>query len=113
MCVPAFKACFAAMAFAILMAGSGSVLAGENCTCRFKGQSFALDSCVCLSTSEGPRMACCGYVLNNTSWNFTKKLCPVAESSPSMTKQSLAAWNDNGQPDDFPSTRYRMSGAIR
>lgn len=113
MCVPAFKTCFAALAFAIFMLSSGIAFAGESCTCRFKGQSFAIDSCVCLSTSEGPRMACCGYVLNNTSWNFTKKLCPVAEGSPSMTNQSPTAWSEKTQSDDILLARHAASGAAR
>jgi len=112
MSVPAAKACFAAIAFAMFVASSAVALAGPSCTCRFKGESYAIDSCVCLSTSEGPRLACYGFVLNNTSWNFTKKLCPVAEGSPSMTNQSLAAWSEKAPSDDILSVRYATSGAV-
>jgi hypothetical protein len=96
----------------MFVASSAVALAGPSCTCRFKGESYAIDSCVCLSTSEGPRLACCGFVLNNTSWNFTKKLCPVAEGSPSMTNQSLAAWSEKAPSDDILSVRYATSGAV-
>ena len=29
-------------------------------------------------TPSGPRMACCDRVLNNTSWTFTSRSCPMA-----------------------------------
>ena len=69
--------------------------ADSNCTCRYKGQSYALESCICLSTSAGPRLACCGMGLNNTSWNFTDQHCPVVERP--ARNQSLAAWFDKPQ----------------
>lgn len=57
---------------------TGTAQAGPECTCRFAGQSFQLKSCACITTSAGPRIACCGMVLNNTSWTFTQKACPLA-----------------------------------
>ena len=53
--------------------------AGPSCTCRYAGQSFQVNSCVCITTSAlGPQVACCGMVVNNTSWTFTKNACPSA-----------------------------------
>ena len=47
-----------------------------NCFCRAQGRTFAIGETTCLSTSEGPRVAECGMVLNNTSWQFTARPCP-------------------------------------
>ena len=47
-----------------------------NCYCRAQGKTFAVGEIACLRTSEGPRVAECGMVLNNTSWQFTARPCP-------------------------------------
>ena len=47
-----------------------------ECFCRAQGTTFALGETTCLRTSEGPRIAECGMVLNNTSWRFTQRPCP-------------------------------------
>lgn len=96
----ALKAVFAIAAFAASLGIASAAFAGPNCTCRYKGQAYALESCVCLTTSEGPRLACCGMVLNNTSWKFTEKHCPVVETEPPTINQSLAAWANKSRPGD-------------
>lgn len=63
---------------ALFVGSAGDVRAQTNCTCRYAGQSFALDTCVCITNSSGSRRACCGRVLNNTSWKFTNEACPIA-----------------------------------
>lgn len=50
-------------------------LPGLNCTCRYRGQDFQLGDRVCLNSPDGPQQAECGFVLNNTSWNFTGLSC--------------------------------------
>jgi hypothetical protein len=47
-----------------------------NCFCRAQGKTFAVGETACLRTGEGPRVAECGMVLNNTSWQFTARPCP-------------------------------------
>jgi|1186.fasta_scaffold569146_2 hypothetical protein len=47
-----------------------------ECFCRAQGTTFAVGQTACLRTSEGPRIAECGMVLNNTSWRFTQRPCP-------------------------------------
>jgi hypothetical protein len=47
-----------------------------NCYCRALGKTFAVGETACLRTGEGPRLAECGMVLNNTSWQFTGRTCP-------------------------------------
>lgn len=53
-----------------------------NCTCRYRGQDFQLGDRVCLNSPDGPQQAECGFVLNNTSWNFTGLSCAYS-SNPS------------------------------
>ena len=89
--VTVFRRCLAAAALVATLGAAALAYGEPNCTCRYKGQSYALDTCVCLSTSDGPRMACCGLVLNNTSWKFTKNRCPVVDDTRSSPNQSFAA----------------------
>ena len=47
-----------------------------DCTCRAQGRNFAVGESACLRTATGPRLALCGMVLNNTSWQLTERPCP-------------------------------------
>lgn len=47
-----------------------------DCTCRVEGRSIAVGATACLRTAEGPRVAECDMVLNNTSWRITARTCP-------------------------------------
>lgn len=47
-----------------------------ECICRAQGRTFTVGESACLRTASGPRMAQCGMVLNNTSWQFTERPCP-------------------------------------
>ena len=47
-----------------------------ECICRAQGRTFSVGESACLRTASGPRMAQCGMVLNNTSWQFTERPCP-------------------------------------
>ena len=49
-----------------------------DCTCRSQGRDYELGKSVCLSTPKGARIATCGMVLNNTSWQFTETPCTVS-----------------------------------
>jgi hypothetical protein len=49
---------------------------GPDCTCRVEGRSIAVGATACLRTAEGPRVAECAMVLNNTSWRITTRTCP-------------------------------------
>ena len=83
-----------ATAFALVglsIAVPGAVRGEPQCTCRYAGQSYALEACVCLATPGGARMACCGQVLNNSSWTFTGDGCPVAAAPADDQDQYRAA----------------------
>ena len=77
--------------------GVPSAVLGEiDCTCRYGGQRYDQNTCVCLMTSNGARLACCGKVLNNSSWKFSGDMCPIASvPSPEPATASPAS---GGEP---------------
>ncbi len=65
--------------FALVYAIPVESAAQAPCTCRSVGQSYAEGTCACLDRpGSGSEIACCGKVLNNTSWTFTGESCPIA-----------------------------------
>lgn len=79
-----------AIGFLILVSTAPAV-AGESiwlalghqnpeCTCRFKGDSVALGTKICLTTGNGSRLAECIMEQNVTSWKPGSEPCPVAQS---------------------------------
>lgn len=80
----------AALAAAFSVVVPDSTRGAPNCTCRYAGQSYALNTCVCIVMPDGARMACCGMVLNNTSWTFTRDGCPIASIPDRIPTQSIA-----------------------
>lgn len=67
------------MALAIFPATTAKSLAGGkiDCTCRFRGADYQLGDVVCLNGPNGPRLAQCQIVLNNTSWQRLETQCPL------------------------------------
>ncbi len=61
------------------MATSASVADERRCVCRYAGAYYNEGDCVCMSTSAGNRLACCGHVLNNASWSFVSDSCHVSQ----------------------------------
>ena len=47
------------------------------CTCRFKGQDIPVGQTMCLDLPNGPVLAQCGRVLNNTAWKTLQQGCPT------------------------------------
>lgn len=69
----------------LLVAGLAALPAGQaaaDCTCRAQGREFDLGQTVCLAGPKGPRLATCGMVLNNTSWQFTETPCAMSAAPP-------------------------------
>ena len=69
----------ATFAIVALIAASDASLA--DCTCRSQGRDYELGKSVCLQTPKGARIAICGMVLNNTSWQFSDTPCVISETS--------------------------------
>jgi hypothetical protein len=65
----------------IVLAGDAAATAARaECTCRARGQAFELGQSTCLATPRGARIATCGMVLNNTSWQFSDTPCVVSDT---------------------------------
>jgi hypothetical protein len=65
----------------MVLAGDAALTAAAaDCTCRARGQEFELGQSTCLQTAKGARIATCGMVLNNTSWQFSDTPCVVSEA---------------------------------
>ncbi len=66
-----------------------STFAQADCTCRAQGRNFDLGQAVCLTTPDGPRIATCGMVLNNSSWELSQSPCvysrPLPQRRPAAT----------------------------
>lgn len=78
-----------ASAWMTLLAAVPAARAEPNCACRYQGESYAVESCVCIDRGEGAQLACCELVLNNTSWSFTSEDCPSASRpQPQSTQQA-------------------------
>jgi hypothetical protein len=90
-------AAIAAIWLAYLASASVSV-AGPNCTCRYGGQTFALNACTCIDRGEGLQVACCNMVLNNTSWSFSGKSCLPVSMAPQQTVIQTAERSDRPAP---------------
>ena len=95
-----------------LLAVATPAMAQSPCTCRAAGASFALDACTCLNTPAGPRMACCGKVLNNTAWRFTDRLCPTA-AAPERDTAGKAPTQRRASYEPTPLPPHSAAGAFR
>jgi hypothetical protein len=69
---------------------AATTAASADCTCRFQGRDYDLGQNVCLTTPKGARMATCGMVLNNTSWQFSETPCVVSKAPPVPPATSVA-----------------------
>ena len=79
--------------------------AAPDCLCRYNGAFYQTGQCVCMRVGGTTRRACCGKVLNNTSWSFSGKSCDMVENKPRATpapwsiaeravKPQLRRWQD-------------------
>ena len=58
--------------------------AAADCTCRSQGRDYELGRSVCLQSPKGARIATCGMVLNNTSWQFSETPCVISLRIPAQ-----------------------------
>jgi hypothetical protein len=81
----------ACLTLLVLIAASEPSFA--DCTCRSQGRDYELGKSVCLQTPKGARIATCGMVLNNTSWQFSDTPCVVSEmpADPAPAKHDHAS----------------------
>src|SRR5258708_39152199 len=72
----------AALAALIATLDARPSVADPDCTSRAQGRDFTLGQSTCLATPKGARIATCGMVLNNTSWQLTETPCVVSHLRP-------------------------------
>ena len=67
-----------------------------DCTCRSQGRDYDLGQSVCLQSPKGARIATCGMVLNNTSWQFTETPCTVSQAPDAPPAAAAAHGHSHG-----------------
>jgi hypothetical protein len=90
-----------------LTAMTSAAPAAPDCRCRYQGTFYELGQCVCIRVGGSTRRACCGKVLNNTSWSFGGKTCDLVrrDNTPRATpapwsiaahaaKPAIRRWQD-------------------
>lgn len=78
--------------------------ASADCLCRANGTAFEQGQLACITLPDGPSLARCEKVLNNSSWKILKKGClemtelPVPDrSGESHLQASLTPMPQKGQ----------------
>jgi len=84
------RVCLAA-AIGLAATVSGAPAFAE-CTCRYQGTFYELGQCVCMRVGGTTRRACCGKVLNNTSWSFGGRSCDMVQNK-AMPRATPAPWS--------------------
>jgi hypothetical protein len=97
----------AVLVLAAWILGPAVASAEPRCLCRYAGQYYAEGECVCMTLSSGARFACCGRVLNNSSWTFVADGCQVATGAVAPRPQLASA------PDDAPGRGLSAEPPIR
>ncbi len=64
-----------ALVVLFLACSAGQGLA-HNCTCKFQGGDAKQGETRCIKTVEGPKLARCEMMLNNSSWTVLDENCP-------------------------------------
>ena len=87
-----------ALLLAVVALPATAVTASQaaDCVCRAQGREFELGQSVCLASPKGPRIATCGMVLNNTSWQFSDTPCVVSAApagAPAQASRDAARQN--------------------
>lgn len=75
----------------VLAAGAASLVAASSagahdCQCRFAGQKYDQGTTVCMRG----KIAECGMVLNNSSWNILADICPQVRAPQVPQSRQLA-----------------------
>lgn len=105
---------FGFAAWALLPAASfAEEPSGESaqipCLCLYAGMSYEQAECACLPTPNGPRLACCGKVLNNSSWMFMGDACSLSQSRPEGSGGVSRAVRGAGTAEAAPQVARRAS----
>ena len=61
-----------------------------DCTCRAQGRDIEQGQTICMATPKGFRLATCGMVLNNSSWNVSESPCIVSARGDLLKRKNRA-----------------------
>jgi hypothetical protein len=82
------KTCVVVAAASAAALVSASSAGAHDCQCRYAGQKYDQGATVCMRG----KIAECGMVLNNSSWNIVAEACPqVRAPGPPQPPISLAS----------------------
>ena len=70
---------------AALLAGAAGAHTTHPCPCRYPGGVAPPGAVVCLDVNGKRSLARCEMVLNNSSWRFLDKPCPIASPARPAT----------------------------
>ena len=85
--------------------------AAADCTCRSQGRYYALGQSMCLQSPKGARIATCGMVLNNTSWQFTEAPCTVSAVPQDLPDPGSARGTSHAHTHGTQATLAEVSRA--
>lgn len=75
-----------------LLSVLGASPASADCTCRALGREYQKGEMVCLRNPAGQtRLATCGMVLNNSSWEFSNTPCVSSRRAAPVKMSALHA----------------------
>ncbi|WP_186394072.1 hypothetical protein [Stappia sp. TSB10GB4] len=66
----------------ISLADGSSAGTRPDCPCRYFGVKYRIGETVCLRGPDGPRLARCSMMLNNTTWETLDRSCPTSARAP-------------------------------
>ena len=93
----------------LIVADAALAPASADCTCRSQGRDYELGQSVCLQSPKGARIATCGMVLNNTSWQFTDTPCTVSALPQAYPAPAAAAAAHHQHGHGAPATLAEVS----
>lgn len=104
------RAMYLGFGVAVWLVGSAAASAQIRCLCRYEAQNYDQGECVCMTTAMGDRLACCGRVLNNSSWNFVADGCVVAQNATlgAQSVSTLHAGPQRGLPPEPAVQQARL-----
>lgn len=112
-----------ASALALALGAAGSAFAGGDgtCQCKANGNSYDLNSVVCIRSGSLSFLARCEMVLNNTAWKKISDSCPYTSDERAPEHAAAAAetqmceparWLGKTGPMQSPARVTRVSNAM-
>lgn len=112
-----------ASALVLALGAAGSAFAGSDgtCQCKANGNSYDLNSVVCIRSGSLSFLARCEMVLNNTAWKKISDSCPYTSNERASEPVIAAAetqmceparWLGKTKPLQSPVRFTRVSDAV-